>query len=116
MALYLFLVKTSKLVYWTLVQYGRETKGPLSKPRTLRLPRSVSGRSVIPVCWPERLQAVSPNPVSESLPVVYLAATMKSLAHYSQKSVQHIASDHFAPAETRCPRIIASGSRKLSKI
>ena len=24
--------------------------------------------------------------------------------------------NHFAPAETRCPRIIASGSRKLSKI
>src|SRR5262245_19224118 len=26
----------------------------------LRSPPSVSGKSVIPVCWPERLQAVSP--------------------------------------------------------
>src|SRR5439155_16685384 len=28
--------------------------------RALRSPRSVSGRSVSPVCWPERVQAVSP--------------------------------------------------------
>ena len=30
-----------------------------SSRRALRSPRSVSGRSVSPVCWPERVQAVS---------------------------------------------------------
>jgi len=45
MALYLFLVKTSKLVYWTLVQYGRETKGPLSKPAGVAL-AAVSKRQI----------------------------------------------------------------------
>ena len=28
--------------------------------RALRSPRSVNGRSVLPVCWPETVQAVSP--------------------------------------------------------
>src|SRR5262249_41274176 len=42
----------------TLVKVSPFNRSP--RRRALRSPRSVSGKSVIPVCWPERLQAVSP--------------------------------------------------------
>ena len=37
-----------------------QPRQPFPSRRALRSPRSVSGRSVRPVCWPVRLQAVSP--------------------------------------------------------
>src|SRR5438128_2491331 len=47
----------------TRYQPWRIAGSPLSRSRSLRAllsPRSVSGKSVSPVCWPVRLQAVSP--------------------------------------------------------